>query len=454
MLEFKKIEISDIEKIKKYTNIKGNFSCETSFLNLFVWQNIYHNMYSEKDGIMFIKSGENGKYNFRLPFGKDIKKGIDLLREYCGGKDPVLWIQQGERFTEIEPYIYENYQLIEKRDAFDYIYLQSDLANLSGKKYHSKRNHISAFSKKYDWHYSAITEDNVKDVLDCAEVWYKENSERYDKYMHCEHEGIKNVLQNMDVLNVRGGAIYVEGKVVAFTIGSSINDEVFDVHIEKALHDYATAYTVINNEFAKTLSDYKYINREDDMGLEGLRKAKLSYKPEILLKKYLCVPKSQICKNIYHKNFGEEDNTFEDQLFDDCFEYCRYLEEDGNIVSMCFAFPCEIDNKKALYIFGVATDEKHRNQGFATKLLEQIKAENDAILILRPVSDGVIPFYEKLGFKKFTATNIKNNFALKPCKDFLKLSEEYKQKDGSFTAMYLSAKDENLENLYFPYSMP
>ena len=454
MLEFKKIKISDIEKIKKYTNMAGVFSCETSFVNLFVWQNIYHNMYAEKDGMLFIKSGENGMQNFRLPFGKDIKKGIDLLCEHCGGEDPVLWIQQGERFTEIESYIYENYQLSEHRDAFDYIYLQSDLANLSGKKYHSKRNHISSFSKQYDWQYREITDDNINDVLEYAEKWYKENADRYDKYMQCEHEGIKTILQNMQALNVKGGAIYVDGKVVAFTLGSPINDEVFDVHIEKALREYATAYTVINNEFVKTLVDYKYINREDDMGLEGLRKAKLSYKPEILLKKYFCVPKKQVCKDIYHKNFGEEDNSFEDQLFDGCFKYCRYLEHNGKIVSMCFALPCEIRNKKALYIFGVVTDENYRSQGFATKLLEQIKKETDAILILRPVDSNLISFYEKLGFKEFTATNIPNDLCLTPCGEFAQMAEEYKQSSGSFTAMYLSDKDENLENLYFPYSMP
>ncbi len=454
MLEFKNFEITDIEKIKKYTNMKGVFSCETSFVNMFVWQSVYGNMYAEKDGMLFIKSGKDGRQNFRLPFGQDIKKGIGLLREYCGGDDPVLWIQQGERFAEIEPYICENYQLSEHRDAFDYIYLQSDLANLSGKKYHSKRNHISAFSKQYDWQYRTITAENIGDVLECAELWYKQNADRYDKYMQCEHEGIKAVLQNMDALNVKGGAIYVDERIVAFTLGSPINDEVFDVHIEKALRDYAAAYTVVNNEFVKTLSEYKYINREDDMGLEGLRKAKLSYKPEILLKKYLCVPKKQVCKSIYHKNFGEADNTFEDKLFDTCFKYCEYLEEDGRIVSMCFALPCKVEDKKALYIFAVATDENYRNKGFATKLLEKIKTKSDAVLILRPVDSKVTAFYEKLGFKQFTATNEADNFSLTPCDDYLELAEDYKQTSGSFTAMYFSEKTENLENLYFPYSMP
>lgn len=454
MLTFKKFEISDIEKIKEYTNIHGNFSCETSFVNLLVWQNIYNNMYAEKDGILFIKSEIKGHVNFRLPFGSNMKKGVEFLREYCGGNDPILWIQQAERFNEIAPYINENYQLYEHRDAFDYIYLQSDLANLIGKKYHSKRNHISAFSKKYNWIYRDITEENKNDVLECAKQWYKFNSERYDEYMECEFQGINTILDNMQLLCVKGGAIYVDGKVVAFTLGSPINDEVFDVHIEKALPEYSTAYTVINNEFAKRLDEYKYINREDDMGLEGLRKAKLSYKPEILLKKFLCIPKKQICKKIYHKNFADGDNNFENELFDKCFKYCKYLERDGEIVSMCFAFPCEIAEKQALYIFGLATDEAHRNKGYATELLNKIKAEHNVLLILRPVNSDVIDFYERLGFKKFKATNNLNDFALIPDKDFLSLAQNEKEEIGEYTAMYLSENEENLENLYFPYSMP
>ncbi len=450
MLEFKKFEISDRKKFKEKTNISGIFSCETSFVNLLVWQNIYNNMYAEKDGFLFIKSGEKDDESFRLPFGKDFKEGMKMLCEYCKGY-PTLWIQQGERYNAIAEELSENYLVYQHRDAFDYIYLQSDLANLSGKKYHSKRNHISAFSKQYNWQFKEITDQNTQDILDCAEEWYKQNSGRYDKYMQCEYEGIKIILQNLNALAVKGGAIYVDGKAVAFTLGSPINDEVFDIHIEKALAEYGEAYTVINNEFAKTLSEYKYINREDDLGLEGLRKAKLSYKPEILLKKYLCVPKIKICKQIYNSCFKEE-GDFEDKLFGNYFKYCKFLQKDGEIVSICFAFPCKIQEKEALYIFGVATDEKFRNQGYATELLEKIKAENDALLILRPQNDGLVSFYEKLGFEKFFATNIQNEFALVPNEDFLNLATEYKETNGEFTAM--SFGKENLNNLYFPYSMP
>lgn len=450
MLEFKKFKISDREKINQKTNVSGVFSCETSFVNLFVWQNIYKNMYAQKDGFLFIKSGENDDESFRLPFGNDFKTGMKMLCEYCKGY-PTLWIQQGERYNAIAKELSEDYIVTEHRDAFDYIYLQSDLANLRGKKYHSKRNHISAFSKQYKWQFEEITNENAKDVLNCAEEWYKENFNRYDKYMQCEYEGIKTILQNLNTLAVRGGAIYVDGKVVAFTLGSPINNEVFDIHIEKALSKYATAYTLINNEFAKTLSEYKYINREDDLGLEGLRKAKLSYKPEILLKKYLCVPKIKICKEIYHSCFNEE-SDFEDKLFKNCFKYCEYLQKGGEIVSICFAFPCKIGKKEALYIFGVATDEKFRNQGYATELLEKIKSENEALLILRPQNDGLVSFYEKLGFKKFVATNIQNDFTLIPSQDFLNLATEYKETNGEFTAMSFGKED--LNNLYFPYSMP
>lgn len=288
MLKFKKVEIGDISVFKKYIGFSGELSCESAFVNLLVWQSAYNNMWGEEDGQLIIKSGKGEDSSYRLPFGDNFLRGIELIREYSGEKYPDFWTQEGARLDNFKAHFGDKYNFEENRDAFDYIYLREDLANLSGKKYHSKRNHISAFSKKQDWVFKAITAENIGDVKLCAEKWYKENAEREDKYLRCEKRGIETILDNMELLGVRGGAIYVEGKVVAFTLGSKISDEIFDIHIEKALSDYAEAYTVINREFARTLTEYKYINREDDMGLEGLRKAKLSYKPAILLKKYAC----------------------------------------------------------------------------------------------------------------------------------------------------------------------
>ena len=287
MLEFKKIELEDIELYKKYTLNSNEFSCENTFVNLLVWQCTYNNMIAEKNGQLFIKSGHKGEENFKLPIGGDLRKGIELIREYCGEKNPKFWVQQGPRYQEFNEIFGDEYVSTIHRNAFDYIYLREDLAELKGKKYHGKRNHISAFSKRYDWCYKPVNRENISQIRELAELWYKENSHRLGNSMQCERRGIETMLSNMEVLGVSGGAIYIGEKPVAFTLGSAINDEIFDIHIEKALSEYGEAYTVINREFAKNeLENYKYINREDDMGLEGLRNAKLSYKPHILLEKY------------------------------------------------------------------------------------------------------------------------------------------------------------------------
>lgn len=286
MLKFKNVEIEDIDIYKEFMKNNKEFSCENSFVNLLVWQCAYSNMMAVSDGQLFIKSGTAEKETFRLPVGQDLEKGIKKLVEYNDNKMPSFWLQEGERLSEFQEKYSQQYIFRESRDAADYIYLQSDLANLSGKKYHSKRNHINAFSKKHNWHYEEIIQSNIEKVRLCAEKWYKENADKEDSFLLCEKKGIGTMLDNMDRLSLKGGAIIVDSNVVAFTLGSAINDTVFDIHIEKALKDFAEAYTVINREFAASLSDYKYINREDDMGLEGLRKAKLSYKPEIILKKY------------------------------------------------------------------------------------------------------------------------------------------------------------------------
>ena len=295
MLEFKNIEIDDADIFKKYINNEGELSCENTFTNLLIWQSAYDNMMAVYDDILFIKSGKGDEEIFALPFGKNLSRGMEILKEYCGGKMPTLWVSEGAQFDSFLKLYGGQYEISEVRENFDYIYNTEDLSELSGKKYHGKRNHISAFSKKYDWKYIKLNSENIERVKMCSDEWYFENGFREDFEMHHEKRGIEVILDNIDTLGIKGGAIEVEGKVVAFTLGTPINKKIFNVHIEKALGEFGGAYTLINREFVKNeLAEYELVNREDDLGLEGLRKAKLSYKPCILLKKFVCTPKESL----------------------------------------------------------------------------------------------------------------------------------------------------------------
>lgn len=293
-MEFKKITLGDAKLLKPFLQAIDERTCEISFVNLLLWQPLYNNCYCIEDGILYLKSYSDYVETYSLPFG-DIKTGMKKIIEYTGNPYPDIWAQEGRRFNEFKKLYGECYDIIESRNEFDYIYNSSDLINLSGKKYHSKRNHISAFSKQFDWHYEDITKDNIELVKRCAEIWYNQNADRMDDELKTEKHGVGLMLSNMSKLSVKGGAIVIDGEVVAFTLGSPVNDNVYNIHIEKAIKGYETAYTVINREFAaRNLETYKYINREDDLGLEGLRKSKLSYHPEIILPKYICTKKENI----------------------------------------------------------------------------------------------------------------------------------------------------------------
>ena len=465
MLKFREIEIEDIEILKRYLKKSNEISCENSFVNLLVWGKAYNNTIAEKDGILYIKTRENGKDTFRLPLGKDIEKGLKEIMNYCGNNLPEFWNPIGESFHKLPRWFEENYDFHENRDAFDYIYLRENLAFLKGKKYHGKRNHISKFSKTYNWHYERINKENLPKVLDCAKEWYKENVHRRDKYMECEQQGVELMLSNMERLELVGGAIFVEGEVAAFTIGSPINSAVFDIHIEKALSRFEGAYTVINREFAlRELEEYKYINREDDMGLEGLRKAKLSYNPEIILKKYYCTPKRKNLNikedyiKIYRQAFGV-DGKFEEALFSLCENEINFLEIDGKAVSFFFLLPCHIvsgdKEVNAKYLFAAVTQREERKKGYMERLIKTAEKKNNCPIILRPANKGLTDYYKKLGFKEFKAQDSnEDKVYIKPSDSFAELCKKVEiTQDGQFTLLAKNI-DFDLNGAYFPFSMP
>lgn len=292
-LEFKEPCLADYCKITEFIApfAEESMSCEITPMTLLIWKNYYHQKIAFCDDMLFVSLGKNSEI-FLLPFAKDMKKAVNILKELTKSQNrPLVFLgAEGVRLDTFNSIFSEEFSQNESREDFEYLYLTEKLKNLSGKKFHSKRNHISAFSKAYNWSYESMTTDILPEIFEMADKWTEEMKKITDdtKSIEVENKALKEYLPFMKELNLRGGCIRVDGKIIAFTFGSPINNKVFDIHVEKALPEFRTAYTLINREFIlNELLDFEYVNREDDMGLEGLRKAKLSYHPDILLKKYV-----------------------------------------------------------------------------------------------------------------------------------------------------------------------
>ena len=190
----------------------------------------------------------------------------------------------------------EGYTVTEDRAEFDYIYDSSKMIDLPGKKLHSKRNFINRFLSEYQgkWVYEDVCpQRHREDILAFMREWC-ENREDNDDYTY-EYSAIIRALDNWKVLKMRGGLLKIDGKVIAFTMATNQGDNVMDILIEKADGNIIGAYQMINNAFASLhCREVKYINREEDLGIEGLRISKLSYKPAFLTKKYAAIPKENV----------------------------------------------------------------------------------------------------------------------------------------------------------------
>ncbi|MGI6172475.1 MAG: DUF2156 domain-containing protein [Christensenellales bacterium] len=297
MTELRPISISDKEVIAKRLRAENSRSADYNFGNLVMWDSRFRKHITVV-GDRLIIHAQSSKYPrvkcpfFLFPAGSGaLQPAIDCMKEYADRKG-CAFIMRGiteEQRALLEEEFPARFEFSETRDSFDYIYLAEKISTFAGQKLHSKRNFCNRFQKNYAWDFVRLTPDLIPGCLELFDKWVL-NTDASADGMSDEYNAITIGFQNWDVLDLEGGVLRVDGEIIGFAVGERASDDTFVVHFEKALNAYSGAYPMVCREFAKQIMhdhpDIVYINREDDMGLENLRKAKMDCYPEYLLKKY------------------------------------------------------------------------------------------------------------------------------------------------------------------------
>lgn len=290
MIEFKNITPQDKELITSFTQHGQRRNCDLSFSNLCSWRFLYHTQFAVLDGYLLLKFWADGKLMYMMPVGKgDLKNVLEAMIQdaHEEGASFCLLGVCTSMCADLEAMMPGRFQFTSDRDYADYLYLRTDLATLSGKKFQPKRNHVNKFKRTYpNYKYTPITPDHIQECLELETEWCKTNNCDQHEGTGNERQALVYALQHFEELGLTGGILHADECIAAFTFGMPINQDTFGVHVEKADTRIEGAYAMINYEFANHIpQQYVYINREEDLGIEGLRKAKLSYQPAIILEK-------------------------------------------------------------------------------------------------------------------------------------------------------------------------
>ncbi len=292
MLTFDRITAENIMKTAQYFKYKISRTSDYTVGAMYMWRDFYNTSFTIYDDMILYKVKFLDRVSFTYPVGGgSFDKAMEALKEYCEVNKLPLWFCTVPE--EVISILVDQYRGTipgaPSRDWADYLYLATDLAEMAGRRYSGQRNHINKFKKLYpDYTYQRINSDNASRVIE----FLKDYEQNHGKGAALAKEELARTLElipYLDTFKLPGGFIEVDGKIVAMSIGEIVNDTLY-CHIEKAIRDYEGAYQMIVKEFASDMLQYgiKYINREEDVGDEGLRTSKLSYHPIQLLDKY-CV---------------------------------------------------------------------------------------------------------------------------------------------------------------------
>ncbi len=291
MIEPKDITIDDKKIFDTYYEMKQYRTAEYSFADLFMWRKSFQIQYAIVDDFLcvFCQYEKEEPYVL-MPVGKgDLCIVLKKLITYFEKEGNRLIIEglTIEMKNEIENIFPNQFTFEEKREYFEYIYKSTDLITLKGKKFHAKRNHINKFKASNKYIYEPLDKKNVQECKVAALEWYENRNCNDDKSLEEEKEAIMEALDHFERLKLKGGLLIVNSKIIAFTLGELHTKDMALIHVEKADIEIQGAYPMINQLFCeREWRHVNYINREEDMGIPGLRKAKMSYRPVQLIEKY------------------------------------------------------------------------------------------------------------------------------------------------------------------------
>lgn len=472
---FHPISINDRDWINEKLKEDNFGACEYTFANNYIWSGVY----SVQVGMIYdcgvIRFREEDHYKYSFPFGKGDKKAvIGLLKEICmshGYKLGMYPLDENDRL-KLEKWFPGTFAVSSDRDKFDYVYTVEKLSSLKGKKLHGKRNHIARFMDDGDWHYEEMTQKNITECRKMAREWIAMRAEKWNEEMAQEMEVLDVAFSHFNELRLKGGVLYKNNKIAAFTIGEQLNQDTFVVHFEKAFPDLQGAYPMINQQFVlHEAQSFTYINREEDTGDPGLRKAKLSYYPDILFKKYDAVESHVVFANehdkdaaadIWHRCFGDDRayiKLYLENRFDN--ENMLIIYENGRPVSMASLLPVQItinaQKENARYVYAVATLPEYRKKGYASEIIQYAAEKYKEPLILQPADTELYLYYEKMGFKEIFAKSpcwIYNKSSIKTSGNCLRAAEydvDIKTLElGNWTVMEADEKEyKAVRDMYF-----
>lgn len=299
MLEFREITLADKPAVETCARAFNYHLCEHCFVDLFIWRGHYHTQICFWKEFLFVKmqDAESGREMYLAPIGNGcLCDAVSALEADAAERGiPFMMVSVAEEMIDrMEQACPNRFSYTLPDGMADYVYLSEKLQTLSGKKLQTKRNLVNRFLTAYAgrWSYEDINAQNARDALQFHFKWCQLNGCAREHAFFGETCAIGIGLNFWDALDLRGGILRLDGEVIAFTFGCQATDDMYVVQIEKADHTIPGAYQMINQQFVRhNCKEVKYVNREEDLGLEGLRKAKHSYYPEFMAKKYVAVPK-------------------------------------------------------------------------------------------------------------------------------------------------------------------